>query len=65
MSGVLFMNVKSSVRRYIVHDDEGPLRSFYTHADAKSFVIDGMWIETLPKPKKMKIDLTNEEVALW
>ena len=59
------MNVKSSVRRYIVHDDEGPLRSFYTHAEAKEFVIEGMWIETLPKPKKDKINFDDEEVAKW
>lgn len=54
-----------AIRRYIVHDEDGPLRSFYTRAEAAKFKVDAMWIETLPKPKKMKIDLTNEEVAKW
>lgn len=53
------------IRRYIVHDEDGPLRSFYTRAEAIAFMTDDMTLQVLPKPKKDKINFEEEEEAKW
>lgn len=36
--------------RYVVHDDDGPLRAFRTRAAAAAWIRDGMRLVVLPKP---------------
>jgi len=36
--------------RYVVHDEEGPLRAFRTRAAAAAWMRDGMRLVVLPKP---------------
>jgi hypothetical protein len=36
--------------RYVIHDEEGPLRTFRTRAAAIAWMRDGMRLVVLPKP---------------
>ena len=38
--------------RFVVHDSEGPLRAFATREAALSFLLPGMVLKVLPKPKR-------------
>lgn len=51
--------------RYCVHDEDGPLRSFWTKADALRFMLPGMKLVVSPRPRKPKIDLSRFPPALF
>lgn len=38
--------------RFVVHDEDGPLRRFATRAEAQAWMLDGMRLVVLPKPAK-------------
>lgn len=38
--------------RFIVYDEDGPLRKFYTRAEALAWMLDGMRLVVLPKKPK-------------
>lgn len=38
--------------RYVVHDEDGPLRRFANKAEALAWLMPGMRLEVLPKPTK-------------
>lgn len=40
--------------RFIVHDEDGPLRQFWTKAEALKWLTDGMHLVILPKLRKPK-----------
>lgn len=43
--------------RYVVHDDEGPLRAFRTRAAAVAWIQDGMRLVVLPKPPSRAVQM--------
>jgi hypothetical protein len=43
--------------RYVVHDDEGPLRAFRTRAAAVKWMADGMRLVVLPKPPSKAVQV--------
>ena len=43
------------VRRYEVHDEDGPLRAFYTRQEVEKLMQPGWKIVVLPKPKKKTV----------
>ena len=54
-------------RRFVVHDDVGPLRAFYTRSDAMRFIAgrSDLHLVVLPKAKPVKLDLSQFEEALF
>lgn len=52
------------IRRYEVHDEDGPLRSFYTRKEAEQFLQDGWRIVVLPKPKRKTSREVFEELMI-
>lgn len=40
----------TAVNRFVVSDDEGPLRAFNTRHEALFFMSEGMTLKVLPKP---------------
>lgn len=44
------MNSSLNPHRYVVHDEDGPLRAFRTRAAAAKWLTDGMRLVVLPKP---------------
>ena len=53
------------VPRYTVHDEDGPLRSFWTKPEAERFMLPGMQLVVAPRFRKPKIDLSRFEPALF
>ena len=53
--------------RFIVSDDEGPLRRFFTLDEAKRFMGEDptLQLNILPRPKKETINLSSFEDALF
>ena len=41
-----------AVNRYLVSDEDGPLRAFNTRSEALFFMSEGMTLTVLPKPPK-------------
>jgi hypothetical protein len=50
--------------RYQIHDEDGLLRSFHTRADAVAWMLPGMRLVVLPRPKAPRIDSSKFEPAL-
>ena len=40
--------------RFIVHDEDGPLRQFWTRAEAEKWMLDGMRLVVLPKQRRRR-----------
>lgn len=38
--------------RFVVHDEDGPIRAFYTRAAAQAWMSEGMRLVVLPKEAK-------------
>ena len=55
------------IRRFIVYDDLGPLRAFYSKQDALRFIGNrkDLTLHVLPKPPKPRLDLSQFEDALF
>lgn len=45
----------TAVNRFVVSDDEGPLRAFSTRHEALFFLTDGMTLTVLPKPPQVDL----------
>lgn len=49
--------------RYAVHDEDGPLRLFWTKSEAERFMLPGMRLVVAPRYRKPKIDFSRFEPA--
>lgn len=49
--------------RYVIHDEDGPLRAFWTREQAEAWMLPGMRLVILPKVRKPKLDTSQWEPA--
>lgn len=50
------MKTPIAVNRFVVADEDGPLRAFNTRSEALFFMQEGMTLIVLPKPPKPSLD---------
>lgn len=53
-----------SAPRFVVHDEDGPLRAFYTRAAAQAWMSKGMTLVVLPKEAKPDLYLKALSVGI-
>jgi hypothetical protein len=51
------------IPRYVIHDEDGPLRAFWTREQAQVWMLPGMRLVIVPRPRKPKLDLSRFGLA--
>lgn len=54
------MKTPIAVNRFVIADEDGPLRAFNTRSEALFFMSEGMALTVLPKPPKPSLDQFEE-----
>lgn len=49
------LNENLGLKRFLVSDEFGPLRAFYTRQEALFFMQEGFTLTVLPKPSKRNV----------